>query len=103
MELNELIGYTLEEIETARSKFYENKKNYKIDEVNLEINVSEFEKVGGGIKVVIFNGTIGAGTTNTHKVTIKLRPNHRFPNPEITTLRKQIRELEDEIKKSKEI
>ena len=73
MELNELVGYALREMQTAREN-YQEKGNYLIDELNLEINVSKFEKAEGGIKVVVFNGGLEGSTTSTHKVSIKLKP-----------------------------
>lgn len=73
MELNELIGYALGEIEAAKNK-YEQKANYLIDEVNLEINVSKFESINGGLKIVVFNAGGEANSSQTHKVNIKLKP-----------------------------
>jgi hypothetical protein len=73
MELSELIGNTLNEISRARDN-YESKSNYNIDEVNLEINVSEIEQTSGGVKIVVFNGGLNVTNSSTHKIHIKLKP-----------------------------
>ena len=76
MKLNELIGNALKELELA--KRYDEKKNYLIEEVTLEISVSSVNSVGGGFEFKIFNiGVEGEGKgekENAHKITIKLKP-----------------------------
>ena len=76
MKLNELIGNALKELELA--KRFDEKKNYLVDEVTLEISVSSVKAVQGGFEFKIFN--IGTGTEGSlenekaHKITIKLKP-----------------------------
>ncbi len=76
MKLNELIGNALKELELA--KRYDEKKNYLVDEVTLEISVSSVKSIGGGFEFKIFNvGVDGEGkgeSENAHKITIKLKP-----------------------------
>jgi len=81
MKLNELIGNALKELELA--KRYDEKKNYLVDEVTLEISVSSVKSVGGGFEFKIFN--VGTDTEanlereNAHKITIKLKPKKTPP------------------------
>lgn len=76
MKLNELIGNALKELELA--KRYDEKKNYLVDEVSLEISVSSVKSVAGGFEFKIFNiGSNGKGLLekeNVHKIIIKLKP-----------------------------
>lgn len=73
MELHQLIGNTLQEIQRAK-EYYEDKSKYLIDEINLEINVSEFQSVNGGLQIMVFNGGGEVNNTKTHTVNIKLKP-----------------------------
>jgi len=76
MKLNELIGNALKELELA--KRYDEKRNYLVDEVTLEISVSSVKSVQGGFEFKIFNiGTDTEGSLEkekAHKITIKLKP-----------------------------
>lgn len=76
MKLNELIGNALKELELA--KRYDEKRNYLVEEVTLEISVSSVKSVGGGFEFKIFNvGVDNDGKLekeNAHKITIKLKP-----------------------------
>lgn len=75
MELHELIGNALTELQLA--KHYENKRNYRIDELIIELNVSEFTSTEGRIGLTLINGGINQSLTNVHKVTVKLKPINR--------------------------
>lgn len=69
MELNQLIGDVLKELEL--SKKYETKKNYLVHEVILELNVSTSAQ--GQINVLgIGSGNVSGG--NSHKMIVKLIP-----------------------------
>lgn len=76
MKLNELIGNALKELELA--KRCDEKRNYLIDEVTLEISVSSVKSVHGGFEFKIFNiggdAEGGSEKKNAHKITIKLKP-----------------------------
>ncbi|HUM51992.1 MAG TPA: hypothetical protein PK431_09260 [Chitinophagales bacterium] len=76
MKLNELIGNALKELELA--KRFDEKKNYLVDEVTLEISVSSVKSVEGGFEFKIFNVGVDADGSiekeNAHKITIKLKP-----------------------------
>jgi hypothetical protein len=86
MKLHELIGSSLKELEQAKQ--YDEKKNYLIDEVTLELSISSVESTNGGFEFKIFN--IGSDLAsklekeNAHKITIKLKPkNNRNPSKNI--------------------
>ncbi len=76
MKLNELIGNALKELELA--KRYDEKRNYLVDDVTLEISVCSVNSVQGGFEFKIFNmGSEIEGESNkenAHKITIKLKP-----------------------------
>ena len=80
MELNELIGKALDEI--VKSREHANKKNYLVDEINLEILVSSIKSGEGGIKIQVLS-VVDLGVNgnlqkeNTHKINIKLKPKNR--------------------------
>jgi hypothetical protein len=82
MKLNELIGNALKELELA--KRYDEKRNYLVDEVTLEISVSSVKSVQGGFEFKIFNvGTDTEGSSGkekAHKITIKLKPKKTAPS-----------------------
>ena len=88
MKLNELIGNALKELELA--KRYDEKRNYVVDEVILEISVSSVKSVQGGFEFKIFNvGTDTEGSLENekaHKITIKLKPKKTMPTK--TTVKK---------------
>lgn len=68
MELNQLIGDVLKELEL--SKKYETKKKYLVHEVVLELNVSTTAE--GQINVIGIGGNVSRG--NSHKMIVKLIP-----------------------------
>ena len=76
MELNELIGNVLKELEKA--KRHEEKKNYLLDEVTLEIAVSSIANGKGGLDLTLWGGGVklegGGEHENGHKIIIKLKP-----------------------------
>ena len=82
MKLNELIGNALKELELA--KRYDEKRNYLVDEVTLEISVSSVKSVQGGFEFKSFNvGTDAEGSLEkekAHKITIKLKPKKKVPS-----------------------
>jgi len=82
MKLHELIGNALKELETA--KRYEEKRNYLIDEVTLEISVTSVKTVGGGFEFKVFNvgvdGDASGERENAHKITVKLKPKNEPSN-----------------------
>lgn len=86
MKLNQLIGNALKELELA--KRYDEKKNYLVDEVTLEISVSSVKSVQGGFEFKIFNiGTETEGSLEkekAHKITIKLKPKKTATSEKIT-------------------
>lgn len=85
--LNNLIKNVLKELELAKG--IDEKKNYLIDEVILEISVSSVSSDKGGFEFKILN--IGADTSsilekeNAHKITIKLKPKNNTRGVEIKT------------------
>lgn len=76
MELNELIGNVLKELQKA--KRHEEKKNYLVDEVTLEIAVSSIAKGKGGLDLTLWGAGVklegGGERENGHKIIIKLKP-----------------------------
>lgn len=76
MKLNELIGNALKELELA--KRYDEKRNYLVDEVTLEISISAVNTVNDGFDFKIFNLGVDNNDSlqkeNAHKITIKLKP-----------------------------
>lgn len=90
MKLNELIGNALKELELA--KRFDEKRNYLVEEVTLEIAVSSVKSVQGGFEFKIFNvGTdVGGnfGKENAHKITIKLKPKKIMNNSKIVNTSK---------------
>lgn len=76
MKLNELIGNALKELESAKK--YDEKRNYLVEEVTLEISVSSIKSVQSGFEFKIFNfGTDSTGNLekeNAHKIIVKLKP-----------------------------
>lgn len=84
MKLNELIGNALKELELA--KRYDEKRNYLVEEVILDISVSSVKSVQGGFEFKIFNigSDIGGsfGKENAHKITIKLKPKNTINKSE---------------------
>lgn len=82
MKLNELIGNALKELELA--KRFDEKKNYLVDEVTLEISVSSVKSIEGGFEFKILNVGVetdgGLEKENAHKITIKLKPKKNTPN-----------------------
>lgn len=75
MDFSELIGSAITELELAKK--FENKKNYRIDELIIEVNVSEFTSSEGKLDLTLFKGGINQAFTNTHKITVKLKPSNR--------------------------
>ena len=75
MNLSELIGNALTEMQLAKK--HENKKNYRIDELIIEVYVSEFSSSEGKLNLTLLQGGIQQALTNTHKVTVKLKPINR--------------------------
>jgi Trypsin-co-occurring domain 2 len=72
MELNELIGSALSELDA--SKRHEQKKNYLVEEVLLEVYFSKVEDYEGKLKLTIIEGSMNTTTNNYHKITVKLKP-----------------------------
>ena len=74
MELNELIAKTLRELEKTRKRHPE-KSKYLVEEINLEINISSIETTDGKLSLMIFNGGMTGSTQQSHKISLKLKPN----------------------------
>jgi len=83
MELHELIGVAIEEIRKSRETFDE-KRNYQVDELILELSLSTIKTIDGKLKLEVFNfgGEIGNSATGekTHKITLKLKPKTNYPH-----------------------
>jgi hypothetical protein len=76
--LSELIGQVLEELDLTRER-YENKRNYLVEDITLEINVKKITSGKAGVKIVIAN--VGGELTdeNSHKIIVKLKPKKTLP------------------------
>ncbi|MFN8282792.1 MAG: trypco2 family protein [Chitinophagales bacterium] len=76
MELKELIEYSLNQL--TEVKKFEAKKNYLVEELVLELNVTTTVEGNGKIQFKIFSSgaELGGNTTNekVHKITLKLKP-----------------------------
>jgi hypothetical protein len=71
--LSELIGNVLEELELTRNN-YENKKNYLVEDITLEINVKKITSGKAGVRIVIANVGGELKEENSHKIIVKLKP-----------------------------
>lgn len=72
MDLNELIKIALVELE--KSKQHEGKSKYIVDEVTMEVNITESNSTGGGLKVVFADANINQSSIHSNKIIVKLKP-----------------------------
>ena len=74
MTLNELITSALDELQEARQ--HENKKHYRVEELTIEVNLSDVQSVGGGLNLSLFQANTNQALGNSHRITVKLKPKH---------------------------
>lgn len=72
MKLSDLIIETLSEL--AITKRDQNKKNYLVSEVLLELTISVKKRGSLGGELVFLKGGLNSSSSNTNRVVIKLTP-----------------------------
>lgn len=72
MKLSDFIKSTLDELDIAKQ--HSSKKNYLVEELVFEINVTTIKELNGTIDIFIGNIGGDASKERSHKITLKLKP-----------------------------
>lgn len=74
--LSDLISETLNELQTTKTNPH--KSRYKVDELLIEMHVTQLKRIDGKISFKILEAGAENATNHAHKITVKLTPKNHY-------------------------